>query len=135
MPNRSTLGIQSPDQSPTKTDMSPTKTDLDEDGEPISPEKVRCVTPTKAVPIIYKFMDYAYPDFGHADPLSFLLRSDTDIGESYSVWEYMYNYIAGKSKFQRFNNVVEDLARKKNTEMMKKIHNMHEKVKKQRGNK
>ena len=82
------------------------------------------------MPVIYKFMDYAYPDFGYQDPLSFILRSDTEDPECFSVWEYMYNFIAGKSKFQRFNNVVNKLALDKNNEMMQKLQKMHDKVKK-----
>ena len=88
--------------------------DIDEDGNTMSHRNLRLVSPTKAVPVIYKFMEHAYPDFGHEDPLSFILRSDTDEPECFSVWEYMYNYIQGYSKFQRFNNVVDSLARKKN---------------------
>lgn len=87
--------------------LSPVRTDVDESESVLSNRTSKCVSPSKAVPIIYKFMDYAYPDFGHADPLSFLLRSDTEAPESFSVWEYMYNFIAGKTKFQRFNNVLE----------------------------
>jgi len=77
-------------------------------------------------------MEHAYPDFGFQDPLVFDLRSDTDMSHTYSIWQYLYNYISGKSRFERFDNIIDKLTEEKNNDMLQKIIKVHEKIRQKR---
>ena len=79
------------------------------------------------------FVGHAYPDFGFRDPLNYELRGEAipDEGQehaparlsdrTYKIWEYMYNYIADKPKYERFNNTVDMKVQEKNELLAKRI--------------
>ena len=79
------------------------------------------------------FVGHAYPDFGFSDPLSYELRGEAIPEEgqehaqgglsdrTYKIWEYMYNYIAEKPKYERFNNTVDMKVQEKNELLAKRI--------------
>ena len=70
-------------------------------------------------------MSCAYPDFGYQDPLHFELQENADPNnfnqELLSVWKYLYYYVAGKDRYQRFNNIIEKLRYEKNNEILQNI--------------
>ena len=67
-------------------------------------------------------MDHAYPDFGFEDPLGYELREacgeTDDMQRTYTIWEYLLNYVTRQPKFERFNNLIDKLAKEKNNEML-----------------
>ena len=79
------------------------------------------------------FVGHAYPDFGFRDPLNYELRGETipeegqehaqasKNGQAYKIWEFMYNYIAEKPKYERFNNTVDMKVQEKNELLEKRI--------------
>ena len=70
-------------------------------------------------------MTCAYPDFGYQDPLHFELQENADPNspnqELLTVWKYLYYYVAGKDRYQRFNNIIEKLRYEKNNEILQNI--------------
>lgn len=76
---------------------------------------------------------HQYPDFGFADALSFELREgDADsFKRANTVWDFIHNYITGKSTFERFSNIMTTLTKAKNQIMLDKI--MAAKSKSRRG--
>lgn len=66
-------------------------------------------------------MDHAYPDFGFEDPLGFELREggrDATEDRTYTIWEYLFSYISSQPKFERFNTLIDKMAKEKNQEML-----------------
>ena len=83
-------------------------------------------------------METAFPDFGFKDPLNFDLRGGDDEQSgfrdtTYSIWHYMYNYIAEKPKFERFNNIVEKLSQDKRESMISRIREAKQKQQRKAG--
>ena len=73
-------------------------------------------------------MTHAYPDFGFQDPLHFELQEESENPtcfetnpEFLSIWKYLYNFVSGKGRFERFNNIIHQLMYEKNDEMLQKI--------------
>ena len=64
-----------------------------------------------------------YPDFGFGDSLSFELRESIDDSGSKAntVWDFIHNYIVGKTTFERFTNIMTQLTSEKNQIMLDKI--------------